>query len=263
MRVIITGANSYFGSNLSNFLKKKRIQIVKINHSKNFDIEKNIFNYRSKIKNHDYFIYLAHDYSKYSVKNNINTLKKINHKNKNKVKKIIYISSMSAHKNNLSRYGKSKFEIEKFCVKEKILIIRPGYIFGGKNNFKHKKIVKVLNLFPIIPLYKNYNNFIYSVEVNELCNEIYKILKLKKITYQSFNIFNKKKIYFDYFLKNLSNKSKLYFNINYKIYLIFIKVINKILNNKFCDSLLSFMSAKKKFSQSTKVKNIYTENSII
>ena len=77
MRVIITGANSYFGSNLSNFLKKKRIQIVKINHSKNFDIEKNIFNYRSKIKNHDYFIYLAHDYSKYSVKNNINTLKNV------------------------------------------------------------------------------------------------------------------------------------------------------------------------------------------
>ena len=42
---------------------------------------------------------------------------------------------MSAHKNNLSRYGKSKFEIEKFCVKEKILIIRPGYIFWRKKQF--------------------------------------------------------------------------------------------------------------------------------
>ena len=61
---------------------------------------------------------------------------------------------MSAHKNNLSRYGKSKFEIEKFCVKEKILIIRPGYIFGGKKNFKHKKIVKVLNFFPFFQFIK-------------------------------------------------------------------------------------------------------------
>ena len=46
---------------------------------------------------------------------------------------------MSAHKNNLSRYGKSKFEIEKFCVKEKILIIRPHYIFEEKTILNTKK----------------------------------------------------------------------------------------------------------------------------
>ena len=263
MRVVIIGASSYFGTNLCNFLNKKKIQIFKINHSKNFDIKKNKFSYLSKIQNYDCFIYLAHDYSKYSAKNNINILKKINQHKRNKNKRIIYISSMSAHKNNQSRYGKSKFEIEKFCIKEKILIIRPGYIFGGKKNFKHEKIIKVLNFFPIIPLYINYSNFIYSVEIKELNNEIYKILKLKKIKYHSLNIFNKKKIYFDHFLKNLSKQNKIYLNINFKVYLIFIKIINKIFNFKFCDSLLSFMTAKKKFNQSIKVKNIYTNNAII
>ena len=57
---------------------------------------------------------------------------KINQHKRNKNKRIIYISSMSAHKNNQSRYGKSKFEIEKFCIKEKILIIRPVIFFGEK-----------------------------------------------------------------------------------------------------------------------------------
>lgn len=40
MRVVIIGASSYFGTNLCNFLNKKKIQIFKINHSKNFDIKK-------------------------------------------------------------------------------------------------------------------------------------------------------------------------------------------------------------------------------
>lgn len=263
MKVIVTGANSYFGSNLCNFLKKKKVQIVKINRSKNFDIQKNKFEFLRKVKNYDYFIYLAHDYSKYSVKNNINILKKINLEKKNKVKKIIYISSMSAHKNNQSKYSKSKLEIEKFCIREKILVLRPGYIFGGKKNYKYKKIVKILNFFPVIPLYINYDNFIYSVEIKELCIEIYKIMRLKKCKYQSLNIFNNKKIYFDVFLKHLSKQRKIYLNINFEIYFAIVKIINKIFHSKFCDSLLSFMMAKKKFVPSLKVKNIYTKSSII
>ena len=262
MKVVITGANSYFGSNLSNFLKKNKIKITKINHSKNFDIKKNKFNHLPKIKNYDYFIYLAHDYSKNSVKNNINILKKIKKKKKNKLQKIIYISSMSAHKNNQSKYGTSKFKIETFCIREKILVIRPGYIFGGRNNYKYKKIMKILNFFPIIPLYRNDNNFIYSVEINELCTEIYKILKLNSTRYQSLNIFNKKKIYFYEFLMTLTNKKKIYLKVNFKIYLIFVKFFNKIFDSKFLDSLMSFMTARKKFGFSLKTKNIYTKSSL-
>ncbi len=264
MKIILTGANSYFGKNLCNFFIKKNINIKKINRSQNFDIKKNIFKNLSKIENYDYFIYLAHDYSKYSIKNNINILKKIlKLTKKKKIRKIIYISSMSAHKGNQSRYGKSKFEIEKFCFKKKILIIRPGYIFGGKKNNKYKRISKILSFFPVIPTYKNYNNFIYSVEIKELCNEIYKILKYKKINYHSFNIFNKRKIYFDDFLRNINKKNKIYLNINFKLYLIFIKIINKIITNKFCDSLLSFMTAKRIYISTSKVKNIYTKISLI
>ena len=58
-------------------------------------------------------------------------------------------------------------------------------------------------------------------------------------------------------------QNKIYLNINFKLYLIFIRIINKIFNLKFCDSLLSFMTAKKKFNQSIKVKNIYTNSAII
>ena len=264
MKIIITGTNSYFGNSLSKFFLKKKMILKKINRSKNFNIKENIFNYSKYIKNFDYFIYLAHDYSKLSTQSNIKILKKIIQlKKKRNIKNIIYISSMSAYKFNESRYGKSKFEIEKFCVDQGIIIIRPGLIFGGKKKSNLDKMLNILRFFPILPIYKNRKNYIYSVSINELNNAILRILIKKEGNYKIYNIFSKKKIYFDELIKKLTKNKKIYININYKVFLFLIRILNIILSIKSIDSILSFMTSKKKFDGSLKEKNILTQKYLI
>ena len=168
---------------------------------------------------------------------------------------------MAAFKKNESRYGKSKYAIEKFCLKKNMLIIRPGYIFNKKND-KRIKHSKLINFLPFIPVYKCNKNFIFSVKIDDLNMEIFKILTSKNNTYQIFNIFCKKKIFFDEYIKNATSHKKIYFYLNFNIYLLFIRIISKIVYTRSIDSLLSFMTSKKNILTSAKEKNVYTKNSI-
>ena len=261
MKIAIIGSKSYFGKNLCNFFFKKKIKLIKIKRTTNFNIKNNSFKSLDNVKNCNYLIYLAHDYSKNSSENNIRAIKKIlKLKNYNKFRKIIYVSSMSAHVNNESNYGISKHKIENFCLMRNITVIKPGFIFGGINNYKIKKIIKLLNYLPIIPIYKNRKNYIYSVNINDLCNETFKILLNKKKIATKYNIFCNKKIFFDIFIKKITNQKKIYLKINYTFYLYIIKILNKFYFNKNIDSILSFMTSKKNYK--LKEKNIYTSKSL-
>ena len=102
MKIAIIGSKSYFGKNLCNFFFKKKIKLIKIKRTTNFNIKNNSFKSLDNVKNCNYLIYLAHDYSKNSSENNIRAIKKIlKLKNYNKFRKIIYVSSMSAHVNTI------------------------------------------------------------------------------------------------------------------------------------------------------------------
>ena len=187
MKVAITGSNCFLGIYLAKFLKNFGYEILKINRKKNFDLENKIpFNFENK--KIDVLIHLAHNYSNQSLTVNFNGTKKLfENATKNRIKKIVFISSLSSHKNAKSVYGKTKYKIEKFCVKKKIIVIRPGLILS--------LLKKIISYLPILPYFENKSKFIYSVSVDELTNHINKILK-RKSTIKVYNIFNKKKIFF-------------------------------------------------------------------
>ncbi len=261
MTIGITGTTSIFGTYLVKFLISKKKKIIKINRKdNNFHLEKSekfTFNGK-KIKT---LIHLAHSYKSNGCETNLNGTKKlfINAK-KNNVKKIIFISSISAHKDALSKYGKTKYKIEKFCIKNKIIIIRPGLIFGYKTDKKIQLMGKIIKYLPIIPYFKNKNKYLYAVNINELVEIIYEVVKSKKTT-GNYNIFSKNKIYFIDFLNLFNNNNKTKIQIPYFVFYIFFIAISKIIYLKSVDSFLGILGNKVNYTD-PKQKNIFTKKTI-
>ena len=260
MTIAITGSTSNLGVYLVKFLKSKKKRIIEINRKNdNFFLE-NSHTYNFKGKKISTLIHLAHTYTANGFNVNFEGSKKLFIKaRKNNVKKIIFISSISAHIKSLSDYGKTKYKIEKFCLKNKIIILRPGIIFGGGIDKKLSLMSSLLRYFPIIPCFNNKNKFLYSVHINDLIKVIFKNIKSSKLI-GNYNVFSNHKIY----LKNLidltaNKKIKIY--LPYQFFYIFFTLISKILYLKSVDSFLGILGNRINYNHPDE-KNIFTNKNI-
>ena len=160
--------------------------------------------------------------------------------------------------NALSVYGKTKYRIEKYCMKNDIIIIRPGLIFGKDIDKKLIIMSKIIKFLPFLIYFHHPRKYIHFVNINELCEAIHKII-LNKYKSQIFNIFSKKKFYFYDILNLLSNKYKI--KISYFFFKVFFISISKLIYLKSIDSLLGIMQNRndqKKIFE----KNIFTKKNL-
>ncbi len=261
MKIAITGSNSLLGLYLTNFFKKKKLNVFKINKKNGFFLEKKI-PYNFKGKHIDVLIHLAHEYSSKSFKVNFFGTKKLfDNALKNNIKKIIFISSLSSHKNAKSLYGKTKYEIEKYCVlRKKIIIIRPGLVFGYSLDKKLLILKKIISLLPLIPYFEKKDKFLYSVSIDELTDCIYKIIR-KKNEYLIYNIFNKKKIHFEDLI-DLSVQNKKKVKLPFFIFYYFGLFVSKLVYLKSIDSFLGLLINRNNY-QNKSEKNLFTKKKII
>jgi NADH dehydrogenase len=220
MRILITGCTGFIGRDLIKELNKEGYKITCFIRSReNFSGEgkieyiygdlKNMSEIKNAAKNIDIIIHLAN--SEENPEENILFVKNIiDAAKKEKVKKIIFFSSMAAKRKVIDRYGKSKAECEKKIIDSGInyVIIRPTMVYS------HKKIpffIKPLKMLPLIipiigdgkykinPVYKGdlidivkktvsvKDKKIYEagggepMEFNEIINRVKKEKRIKKI----------------------------------------------------------------------------------
>jgi nucleoside-diphosphate-sugar epimerase len=258
MNIAITGGNSNLGNYLFNYLKKgNKVFLLGRRDCHTFYDLKKKFNYdfikKNKIK---ILIHLAYEYS--SNSRNINLHGSINlFKNIDTAKtRIIYMSSYSSHKSALSIYGKTKYSIEKIVPKKNSIIIRPGLIFGYKIDKKIILFRYIINCIPIIPYFINDKKFLYSVQIKELCSEINKFIKKKKIKKIIYNIHSKEKIFLKDLIDLMNFKKKIYLQIPYCLIYFPIIILSKIIYLKSIDSFLGLIGNKPN-------ENCYNENIIL
>ncbi|MGH9667752.1 MAG: NAD-dependent epimerase/dehydratase family protein, partial [Bryobacteraceae bacterium] len=79
----------------------------------------------------------------------------------------VFISSMSAHEQAESRYGREKLAIEKLLRAGPGLSIRPGFILGPGGVFL--QLAKSLQRLPAIPLFYGGRQPIHTVHVDDVC----------------------------------------------------------------------------------------------
>ena len=166
MNIIVTGSNSAIGINLISKLINLGHRIIKLGdrHTDKWRLGDFIPRY----KNTDVLIHLAHDRN-FSLNKNIYAVEKICESFNGKK---IFLSSLSAHSNSISRYGKSKFAQEDIFLKNNGVVIRSGIVFGENVGGIYSSISEFLNKYPVlvIPYYGLPSMFMSHID--DLTDEI-------------------------------------------------------------------------------------------
>jgi len=220
-KILITGSTGDVGKALTDYLIKQNYNVfgLTINKKKSDkEINGNLSDYYSLLnatKNIDIVIHLAG-----AIKGNKKILKKVNVNGtqnlisaceKNKVKKIIFISSLDVKFN--TSYGISKLKAEEIIKNSKLdyVILRPSVLYGKKFTKGINSLIKIIKRFPLIPIFGSGNNLYQPLYIEDL------ILLIKQIIDRSkFN----NKIYFVSGAEEISMNQLvdlIVFNLNKKI----------------------------------------------
>lgn len=194
--ILIIGINGFLGKHLSKTLFNNGMNVFGTSHSKSTD--KNIYQLSvgediSKLNiykdDYDAVIYLTHIYNKDKANELFIWYQRLYNYFRGKTKKQIYISSYSAHKNATSNYGKTKYKIEQFFVKNNCISVNPGLIIGDGGIFlKIKKLVKIMPVV-FMPVNKE-SNLVPIIKIKLLSELLYQIVYQKNNNILKYNLFS-------------------------------------------------------------------------
>jgi len=187
--VIITGANGFVGSFLVNYFVEKKWQ-VRAFARKPIQQQSPLIQYypfdlantveESAFVEADFLIHCA--VAKYSVKTpdsdeiNIQGTKKLLElSRKHKLKKIIFFSTMSAHREAKSHYGKHKLSLESIFDLEQDVVLKPGLILGPDGGL-FSNIRTTIQKSKFIPLIDGGKQPIQTIHIGQLAEAIEVIL---------------------------------------------------------------------------------------
>jgi nucleoside-diphosphate-sugar epimerase len=116
----------------------------------------------------DVLIHLAHDRS-YSISDNISAAAKLCASFEGKK---IFLSTFSAHSNSQSRYGKSKYEIEKIFASFHGSSLRAGIVYGGNSGGIFLQLENLLRSSILIPMPYRGFPLLFATHIEDLIAEI-------------------------------------------------------------------------------------------
>ncbi|MEI8202984.1 MAG: NAD(P)-dependent oxidoreductase [Bacteroidota bacterium] len=182
--IVITGASGFIGSYLVNYFLESNYCVRGLYHNypekkSNTNFEAFQFNLSSEInpnhfENADYVVHCAwenYNGNESSNENNINgTLMLRNYCREMGIKKFVFLSSMSAHENSLSNYGKTKHILESQFENLNELVIKPGLVLGNGGLFS--KIDFFIKKHSIIPLIDGGHQSLQTLLIHDLAKAI-------------------------------------------------------------------------------------------
>ena len=182
LKVAVTGANGFVGSRIADFLRKKGCEVYEIGRHPSSEIKNSkYFIYHSlgkgidqdKLKNIDVLVHCAYDFSLTSwediKKINVNgSVKLLESAKKAKLKKIIFISTVSAFEGCTSMYGKAKLTVEKEAKKIAAFIVRPGLVFGKNAGGMVGSLNKIISASKFAPLVGSGKQMLYLCHNKDL-----------------------------------------------------------------------------------------------
>jgi nucleoside-diphosphate-sugar epimerase len=97
-----------------------------------------------------------------------------------KVETFIFLSSQSARHDATSDYGLSKYSAEQALLSRflntglKIIILRPGLVTGPGHQGLYRRLCRIVDAWPILPLLGGGKSIVQPIHVEDLCYAIYR-----------------------------------------------------------------------------------------
>jgi len=192
--ILITGATGFIGQNLLKALLGKKIPIrclvrdkKKIKENSGLEIVEGDLRDKERLfeatKNVDIVIHLAavikslnsQDFTDVNVKGTRNLTEACL---KNKVKEIIYVSSLDACLTRTNFYGESKALAERVIVESSInyVILRPAFVYG-KESEDIVTLKRLVQRLPFIPVIGNGKAMLQPIYVEDVCDIIVRFVE--------------------------------------------------------------------------------------
>lgn len=197
MKILITGSNGNVGTALKKGLTNSKYNVLCMRRDKK-GAYGDLRDYNSLLnvtKDVDLIIHLAG-----IIKGNNKILKEVNIKGtknlinaceKNKVKKILFVSTLDVKFD--TNYGTSKLNAEKIIEKSKLkyIILRPSLIYGKNFTTGISSLIKILKKSPIIPMIGKGDNLYQPLYVEDLVILIKEIINKNKFNNKTYFVCGK------------------------------------------------------------------------
>lgn len=192
--IVISGASGFLGAELVKYFSKREWHVIALVrkpsdykntrhvHYKKYDMNEPIDS--SYFENADYLVHTA--YIKHSSKQpgalslNIRAAKDLLQASReHKLKKNVFISSMSAHQQATSTYGRQKLAIEKIFHGKDSVVLRSGLIVGQGGIVKN--MVQFMKTKRVVPIVGNGRQPLQIIGVYDLVKIIEVVLSKKHL----------------------------------------------------------------------------------
>ncbi len=150
MKIAVTGANGFIGQRLVTRLSADGHDVAALERKTgSYSLAEGAPN----LPPVDLLIHLAHQFgpTRTALDCDPNVLGASRIFSQQKSARKIFVSSMSAHAEALSRYGQSKWKIESFLNPARDCIVRPGFVIGAGGVCQHLKLQ--LEWLPLHPMF--------------------------------------------------------------------------------------------------------------
>jgi nucleoside-diphosphate-sugar epimerase len=178
-RCAVTGANGYVGSILCNALSQKDMRVVKFHRHAHSDGNECPFALNQPVdpaalRGIDALVHCAWDFQAHSREriravNVEGSLRLFEQARAAGVRRIVFISSMSAFPGCRSDYGRAKLEIERRATSWGVDVVRPGLVYGPQSGGMVGSLDR-LTKFPLLPIVGTGRRLLHLVHEEDLGN---------------------------------------------------------------------------------------------
>lgn len=184
MKCAVTGARGYVGSVITNYLRRYGLEVYELRsdvpqRSDRFKIPYSLEKRMNPalLRSIDVLIHCAYDFRLTSwneiYRVNVLGARRLFEDARNShVKKIIFISTMSAFPLCKSLYGKAKMEIEADAERFDLTIVRPGLVFGPSPGGMMGTLLQVIMKHRVVPLIDGGEQLFYLCHEDDLARLI-------------------------------------------------------------------------------------------